>query len=208
MKKNPYQTLGVPRDADAATIRKAVRRRRAKAHPDRTGKETEEIREINQAARILLLPDLRARFDRGGHTEGPPPPSPDAHAHSCIATVLMQIMDLVPDHLNLLAELRQQIDKVRNALEGAPQQIAARRGKLEKRAKRFSVKRGKAPSVDIFQSFFSHQIEQLRAAEQKAAEDLAAAIRALEILEHFEFQPEASTMNEAIRTFTTYFKLG
>ena len=63
-----YQLLGVARDADAATIKKAYRRLAMKYHPDRnSGEEAEEkFKEIQGAYAILSNSEKRAAYDRFG----------------------------------------------------------------------------------------------------------------------------------------------
>jgi molecular chaperone DnaJ len=66
--KDYYQVLGVSRDADAAEIKKAYRKRARKYHPDvYTGADAEDkFKEINEAYQVLSDPDKRARYDRFG----------------------------------------------------------------------------------------------------------------------------------------------
>ncbi len=66
--KDYYEVLGVSRDAEAAEIKKAYRRRARKYHPDvYTGANAEDkFKEINEAYQVLSDPDKRARYDRFG----------------------------------------------------------------------------------------------------------------------------------------------
>lgn len=85
-KRNPYDVLGVPRDAGQAAIKSAYRRLARAHHPDltpddpaATEKATRRMAEINRA-----YADLRAGFPPDGDTEGtangrgkwPPEPKP------------------------------------------------------------------------------------------------------------------------------------
>jgi len=66
--KDPYQVLGVAKDASAAAIRAAYRKLAKRHHPDlNPGKPeaAERFKEIAAANEILSDPDKRARFDRG-----------------------------------------------------------------------------------------------------------------------------------------------
>ncbi len=68
MAADPYEVLGLKRDADAAAIRAAYRKLAKKFHPDlNPGKSeaAERFKQINAANDILADPDKRARFDRG-----------------------------------------------------------------------------------------------------------------------------------------------
>lgn len=71
---NPYEVLGVERDASAEDVKSAYRRLAMRYHPDRNpgNKEAEErFKEISEAYAVLRDPDARARFDRYGTTASP-----------------------------------------------------------------------------------------------------------------------------------------
>jgi DnaJ-class molecular chaperone len=65
---DPYITLGVPRSADEADIKKAYRKLAKELHPDRNKnnpKASERFSQVTQAYDFLSDKDKRARFDRG-----------------------------------------------------------------------------------------------------------------------------------------------
>ena len=66
--KDYYKILGVPRDADQETIRKAYLRLARKYHPDvnKSPDAEEKFKEINEAYEVLRDPEKRARYDRFG----------------------------------------------------------------------------------------------------------------------------------------------
>jgi molecular chaperone DnaJ len=69
-KRDYYTVLGVGRDADEATIKKAYRQCALKYHPDKNpgDKEAEEkFKEAAEAYEVLSNSDKRAKYDRFGH---------------------------------------------------------------------------------------------------------------------------------------------
>lgn len=68
MKPDYYAILGVPKSADAATIRSAYRRLAKQHHPDHHG-DPDKFRAINEAHDVLGDADKRALYDRHGTTK-------------------------------------------------------------------------------------------------------------------------------------------
>ena len=69
-KRDYYEVLGVEKNADADTIKKAYRKAAIKYHPDKNpgDKEAEErFKEAAEAYDVLSNEDKRARYDRFGH---------------------------------------------------------------------------------------------------------------------------------------------
>lgn len=70
MKRDPYELLGVSRDADANAVKKAFRRLARELHPDVNSDDPQaeaKFKEAGEAYEILSDPDRRATFDRYGH---------------------------------------------------------------------------------------------------------------------------------------------
>lgn len=73
MKKDYYAILGVSRDADAETIKRAYRRLALEYHPDRNpgNKQAEErFKEIAEAYEVLSNPERRRQYDLFGTSGG------------------------------------------------------------------------------------------------------------------------------------------
>ena len=69
-KRDYYEVLGVDKNADLETIKKAYRKMAMKYHPDRNpdNKEAEEkFKEVGEAYEVLSDADKRARYDQFGH---------------------------------------------------------------------------------------------------------------------------------------------
>lgn len=70
MKRDYYDILGVSRDADGTSIKKAYRQLALKYHPDRNPEDPnaeERFKEATEAYEVLREPELRALYDRYGH---------------------------------------------------------------------------------------------------------------------------------------------
>ena len=73
--KDPYEVLGVSRNAGADEIKSAYRRLARKFHPDVNPNDSEaeeKFKEIGAAYQILSDPDKKARFDTYGVTDDQP----------------------------------------------------------------------------------------------------------------------------------------
>jgi len=68
MPRDPYEVLGVSRDADDSEIKKAFRRLARQLHPDVNSAETaeEDFKEAAEAYEILSDPERKATYDRYG----------------------------------------------------------------------------------------------------------------------------------------------
>src|SRR5262249_15857160 len=70
-----YETLGVPRDASDADIKKAFRQAAIEHHPDRNPADPhaeERFKAVNEAYAVLSDGNRRAQYDRFGRVDLPP----------------------------------------------------------------------------------------------------------------------------------------
>ena len=65
-----YDVLGVERDADNDTIKRAYRRKAREVHPDAGGND-DDFKELTTAYEVLRNPQTRANYDRFGDPRGP-----------------------------------------------------------------------------------------------------------------------------------------
>jgi len=69
-KRDYYEILGVEKDADINTVKRAYRKLAMKYHPDRNKDDNvaaEKFREVTEAYEVLSDKDKRARYDQYGH---------------------------------------------------------------------------------------------------------------------------------------------
>ena len=60
---NHYRTLGVPRSATSAEIRKAYRKKAVLLHPDKRGGSAAAFKQLNEAHEVLCDPSKRRQYD-------------------------------------------------------------------------------------------------------------------------------------------------
>ncbi len=68
-RRDPYEVLGVSKDADAEAIKRAYRQQAMRFHPDRNPGDAaaeERFKELSEAYALLRDPEARARYDRYG----------------------------------------------------------------------------------------------------------------------------------------------
>ncbi|MBT8228993.1 MAG: DnaJ domain-containing protein, partial [Bacteroidia bacterium] len=69
-KRDYYEILGVAKDADQSTIKKAYRKVAMKFHPDKNPGDNaaeEKFKEAAEAYEVLSDDNKKARYDRYGH---------------------------------------------------------------------------------------------------------------------------------------------
>lgn len=86
--QNPYDVLGVPRDADVASIRSAYRRAAKRAHPD-AGGSTEEFTAVSRAFGVLVSAERRANFDRTGKVDDDGPNNEQIEIHNMVLQAVL-----------------------------------------------------------------------------------------------------------------------
>jgi molecular chaperone DnaJ len=67
---NPYDTLGVPKNASADEIKKAYRKLAREHHPDASGGDEARFKEIQGAYDLLSDPERRQQYDTFGSANG------------------------------------------------------------------------------------------------------------------------------------------
>ena len=69
-KRDFYEILGVPKDADDAALKSAFRKLAMQCHPDKNPGDAEaerKFKELNEAYQVLSDPQKRGAYDRFGH---------------------------------------------------------------------------------------------------------------------------------------------
>lgn len=184
-----YAELGVSREATTVEIRRAYRRRAKHAHPD-AGGSPEAFERLQLAHDILTDPEKRRIYDETGVIDTPRADNTDAAALGIISQLLASFLDgdIEPHQVDLR---RKMIDQAREMLDGA-NKVIAKSGRAAARARklmgRFKTKADSAPTP--VEAMLQRQIAQNEAAEAKHKFAKTAFVRAIEMLEAWDFDPE------------------
>ena len=201
MDLNPYEELGVPRDADEATIKKAYRAKSKQTHPDVEGGSEEAFARVSTSLAVLTDPEKRKTFDDTGRIdEG----RPDNDRAAALQIIEMQIGALINDYITkgfapqhdprrmnipkvIATKVRAEIPTATDAIQMGNNVLEFYRDML----KRFTVKPGAAESEDFISRQLKTQIEQT---EQQIA-SLRVSIRvrelAIKIVEGYDFKMDS-----------------
>jgi hypothetical protein len=148
MSFDPYNELGVPRDASADDVKKAHRRKIKKAHPD-AGGSSEEFDRVQRSYLVLSDPQRREHFDRTGQTETDSAALREARIVNELLSIISQIVDqeqIDLEHTDIMVSIRASIKNVIKQITvelATTKRKVARLDKLEKRLKP-KAKKGRA----------------------------------------------------------------
>jgi DnaJ-class molecular chaperone len=185
---NHYQTLGVDKGADPATIKKAFRRKAREHHPDKHGGDPaaeEKFKEVAQAYRILSNPLLKDHYDEFG--EAGAERSAEGEAVKALVLLLMQAVDNCDvKHTDICSETRRVIEfkqgEMRSAIKRVKQQI-----KRWQEAQ--SRLRSKSPD-DFMAAAFSTQLNNLDGAVKTQEFQLEVSKAMLKLLDGYEYRTD------------------
>lgn len=187
---DPYEALGLPRDATSEDIRKAYRQRAKKAHPD-AGGSTEEFEAISRAMTLLTDPVRRERFDDYGDTSETPD-NVEVMAMELVVQFISNSLEAVaqnnlPMHdLNFIEGGKiwcdQRIGEFKKFNRTFQQQIKLR----EKVKKRLRTKRASDPVSRML----DHQIGEFKTRIAGNEKQIEITARARQLFGDYEFLPD------------------
>lgn len=181
---DPYDELGVPRDASKDEIRRAFKRRAHATHPDKGG-DGESFKRVNAAATLLLDDARRERYDAGGG-DG----NQDEHAMMANAVfgILLQGIDRgAPDPVDFVIQhFRREIANLQ-ATHGQLQKDIA---KNERALKRMRKAKSATRSDTMLMDMLKHHIE----AQKRGAAQIPVTIEkingAIAFVGSYAFEPD------------------
>lgn len=159
-----YDDLGVPKDADAATIKKAHRKRVKSTHPDNKEGSAEEFRKVQNAYLVLSNPDRRKRYDETGDAEHSSIRSPEEQereeALQALGSMVVQILaepDSSLDYTDMQKQLLSVTAKTARGMSDDKSKTEREIKRAEKVAKRWKRKK-KTEGPDMIAAVMTSQI--------------------------------------------------
>lgn len=186
MSADHYATLGVPKEATDAQIKKAFRRKASKAHPDRGG-DGEEMAELNAAWACLSDPIRRKQYDETGvDTEAP---SVENAGEAMLRGVFDGVLTQSIDTVNIVARVRAiLLDEASKMLQQSSQIAQATRA-LNKARNR--VKKKSREGVNLYHQLIDSKLRTLAAGRLETDQRMAALKEALRLLDDYEDELQA-----------------
>jgi curved DNA-binding protein CbpA len=176
---DPYETLGVARDASPQELKRAYRAKAKAAHPD-AGGPPEGMAELSAAYAILISPERREAYDQAGQTAEK---DTTAAAMSGAAKVALQML-LENEGISP----KRQIDDYEKGWARAYQQkkaeIQAQQEQLERAQKRI-IRR---PERDIIGPLLEGQAQAAEREIRKLEEENGIQAEVVKILRSYEFE--------------------
>ncbi len=207
---NPYEVLGVRRNASKASITKAFRRQAKTAHPD-TGGDSEAFHRVHLAYKVLMDDARRAKYDATGEVEATRPDNRTAAIMSVLSQCLMAVVgellkqgcnpstqDVVGHIRTALQQRGGEIGKQRRQAEGAKAFLSGARG-------RFVVDDGENVLEQIAGAHLAEierGLEQLRQEEEMNKQALAELKRC-----RFRFEAPRAMAGAASTTATMIYRI-
>lgn len=196
---NFYEALGVPRGASSDEVKRAYRKRRAKAHPDKGG-DTATFALVQKAFETLSDDEARKHYDRTGAAPDSPPDM-RSMALQQLAAMVLQVVEQAPnvDSLDILASVKRSIAD--GMTRGRQQESAtqAQIAKLNRAAKRIKTK-----GDNIIKTFLETKARELEAALEGTRRHIELGEMMREICEEYTCTTDKGSSNSTTSTFNFF----
>nr|CAD6411399.1 molecular chaperone DnaJ [Rhizobium sp. Q54] len=190
---DPYDTLGVARDADTAQIKTAYRKRAKNAHPD-TGGDADAFSRLKISFEILSDPVRRKVFDETGYD----PTLADTKDLEGLLVLEGLINDFIlderePGSFDPVAAMRRKLtDKIVN-VRFHILELERHRARIRNHLDRI----GKRPETDFLGSMMRARSDSITDAITKAEAQIATIEQAYQMLEGYSYEIEVEAKSAA-----------
>lgn len=186
---DPYETLGVDRNAGAEEIKKAHRRRARETHPD-VGGDAEAFHQVSAALAILSDPTRRRRFDETGDTESP---TPDSKMSKAMGLVAAAVNDMLADDAAIYAHdlvclVQNHFRRDMDGIHGRISELTKVIRRAEALTRRFKAIDTSKP--DVVRDALRARIRDAKLSIERFEEEAAVRSMAIEIIGNYEFYAE------------------
>jgi curved DNA-binding protein CbpA len=190
---NPYEDLGVDKNADKATIKKVYRKKAQSEHPDRGG-DPQKFDVITKAYKLLLDDSRRAHFDQTGQDGFE---DRNTIIHQRLAALFVNVIqNRDVDRTDLIQLMR---DSLTNGQGINRSQIAAHRQEIKKYelVKKRLQKKGSGPN--LFSLMVDGQISALTQACARGEDEISKQQEMLDVLKEYGYNAEVGGFDPGAR---------
>lgn len=199
MSDDPYETLGVAKDATKDQIKKAYRKKMKDAHPDREDGDHATAVALNKAWDTLGDDEKRKRFDETG-SAGPQEPTIEDKARMSLAKAFDELLGDEIEwaaHEDPLARLKKGIKEALVQYEVEIKMLDSYIEKLNRKVKRVKLKAGTPESMDLWEHMAKEREGRYTKKKAALAEIIEITKLAQQMLADYEAEiaekPPAST---------------
>lgn len=183
---DPYEILGIGRDADDAAIRNAFRRLAKESHPD-SGGDAEAFLLCQKAQDLLLDPLRRKVFDATGYD----PDLADARDIEGLMLIEKLVNDIVLDERE--PGTFDPLEKMRATLKNDIRKARFHMREMEghgSRVGRHLTRLGRRSGADVLGHMLRARMEAIAKAVEDAGRQIKANERAIEMLEAYSYETD------------------
>lgn len=191
-----YATLGVPKDADPDTVKKAHRQKVSKLHPDKGG-NAEAFLAVQRAYEVLSDEERRKRYDETGRAEEPKVASIESELIGILAACVSRC-DI--KHNDIVAEARKVIGASLRQAEDGNKTSREQAARFQDAANRLTAKDGKP---NLFSQALNGQADKILEAVAKTEARMADGKTMLAMLDALKYKTDEMTPDHALNAFFT-----
>lgn len=197
---DPYDELGVGRDATSKEINAAFKKKAKANHPDHGG-SAEAFDRVKQASLVLLDPAKRKKFDADGTMDGNEPDNIAATAMERVAHFFIQSLNEMSSNsqmdlnqFDLVAGGRIFFDQGITNAQKQVSEVERQIKQFEKALKRLKTKK----KNDVISTMLKQHIGGLRGNIAANKKQISIFAKAKEILSDYTFDPETPEFNQTL----------
>lgn len=191
---NPYEILGVRRDATDDQVKAAYRRRAKTTHPD-SGGDADAFSRVQKAYELLLDPVRRKVFDDTGYDVELADPI-DLQALMVIEKLVNQLTldEREPGTFDPLARMRSDLSEEMRKARFSKRELERHASRIEHHLERLE----KRPATDILGSMLRARIKAISTAISETEAKIKANERACEMLYDYTYEVDVHDGEEGL----------